>query len=298
MPVIHQKIHIVLLIALLIRSSVLCGSYFGICVLTGDPAVNYGITEFPKKLQKRLRFEHLTGGVTPIIINSTRCDSCIAVVCGSINTTDSISFFHFKLSDNSGINFDEKDFPLSLYSVDDIVDLGVLKINNFLERKFFVKVRISSMPLDCELYLNGVKVGVTPSELTLENGRYRVSLEHEYCGVYRDSLFLSPGKDIDLNATLKFKGYPAKPFLAGTVLLSLATVGVWLAEYNLHKQYFALPLGSSVSTFNTSYKRYQTANYIRIGLLNTGAVSLFFTSFLTIKNERLKRKLFSSNQNH
>lgn len=290
---IHQKIRVVVMVALLVHSSVLCGSYFGICVFPGDSAENHGITEFPKKLQKRLQFEHLAGGVTPILINSIQCDSCIAVVCGDVKKKDSTKYFHLKLYDNSGTIVDEKVFPLSLYSVDDIVDLGVLKINNFLERKIFVKVRVSSIPLDCDLYLNGVKVGVTPAELTLENGRYRVSLEHEYCGVYRDSLLLTSGRDIDLNATLKFKGYPAKPFLTGSVVLSLATAGVWLTEYSLHKQYKRLPPGSS--EFNNYFKRYQAANYIRIGLLNTGVLSWSFTGFLSIKNKSLKRKLFSSN---
>lgn len=293
MPVIYQKIRIAVLISLLVYSSVLCGSYVGICVLPGNPAENHGMTEFPNKLQKRLQFEHLMGGVTPVIINNSQCDSCIAVVCGDVRMVDSTRLFHLRLSDNSGTNIDEKDFPLSLYSIDDIVDLGILKINNFLERKFFVKVRISSMPLDCDLYLNGVKVGVTPAELSLENGRYRVSLEHEYCGVYRDSLILSPGKDIDLNAILKFKGYPAKPFLTGSIVLSLVTGCVWLTEYSLHKKYSALPPGSSL--FNNYFKRYQTANYIRIGLLNTGVLSWSFTGFFSIKNHSLKRKLFSSN---
>jgi hypothetical protein len=295
MSLIYQKIRKVLLVALIVHSNVLCGSYVGICVLNSDPAGNHEVTEFPKKLQKRLQFEHLVGGVTPIIINNSRCDSCIAVVCCDVRVVDSTRFLHLKLSDNSGTNIDEKDFPLSLYSVDDIVDLGILKINNFLERKLFVKVRISSMPLDCDLYLNGVKVGVTPAELSLENGRYRVSLEHEYCGVYRDSLMLSPGKDFDLNATLKFKGYPAKPFLTGSIVLSFVTGGVWLTEYSLYKKYFALPQGTSRRTFNNYFKRYQTANYIRIGLLNTGVLSWSFTGFFSIKNHSLKRKLFTSN---
>ncbi len=293
MLVIHQKIRIVVFITLLVHTSVLCTSYLGICALPGYPAEIHGVSEFPKKLQKRLQFEHLAGGITPIIINDSRCDSCIAVICGEVKMVDSARFLHLKLSDNSGTNIDEKDFPLSLYSIDDIVDLVVLKVNNFLERKFFVKVRISSMPLDCDLYLNGVKVGVTPAELTLEKGRYRVSLEHEYCGVYRDSLLLSPGRDVDLSATLKFIGYPAKPFLAGSVVLSLITTGAWLTEYSLHKQYSALPPGSS--KFNNYFKRYQTANYIRIGLLNTGVLSWSFTSVFSIKNNSLKRKLFSSN---
>ncbi|HEX2958464.1 MAG TPA: PEGA domain-containing protein [Chitinispirillaceae bacterium] len=255
----------------------LCGSYLGICVLTGDSSQNHDIRELPKKLQKRLQFEHLAGGVLPVIIDGTRCDSCIALVYGEVIKIDSSRYLHLRISDNSGLNIDEKDFPLSSYSIEDIIDLGVLKINTFLERKYFVKVRVSSMPLDCDLYLNGVKVGVTPSELTLENGNYRVSLEHEYCAVYRDSLTILPGKDVDLNATLDFKGFQTKPLLFGSVFLSLATAGFWLAEYTYHKEYLGLDKGSR--EFNNYFKRYQAANYIRIGLLNTGVLSWSFTGF-------------------
>jgi hypothetical protein len=273
-----------------------CGSSLGICELPGDFTSFPAVSDLPKKLLKRLEFEHLPGGVNPVLLENSRCDSCIAIVCGEVETTDSTAFLHLKISDNSGGNAEQKSFPLSSYSVDDIVDLGILKIKNFLERKFFVKVRINSIPLDCDVYLNGVRVGDTPTELVLENGNYRLSLEHEYCRVYRDSILILPGNDVDINATLKFKGYQARPMLWGSLILSLATAGLWVTENLFHQEYLKLERGSD--GFNDYFRRYQATNYVRIGLLNGAALSWTVTGFLSIKNRNLKKKFFSSFENH
>jgi hypothetical protein len=273
-----------------------CGSSLGVCELSGDLSRYPAAAELPKKLLKRLQFEHLPGGVVPVILEKPQCDSCIAIVCGEIEIVDSTAFLHIKISDPSRSNIEQKSFPLSSYSIDDIVDLEILKIKSFLERKFFVKVRINAIPLDCDVYLNGVKVGNTPTELILENGNYRLSLEHEFCRVYRDSIAVLPGNDVDINATLKFNGYEAKPFLWGAVLLSAATAGVWITESVLHNQYLDLKKGSP--EFNEYFRRYETANYIRIGLLNGAALSWTVSGFLSIKNRNLRKKLFSSFENH
>jgi hypothetical protein len=290
MPFLKQHLNFLLLFILLINALGECGPSLGICELRGDVSRMPGASELPKKLFKRLQFEHFPGGVNPVMIGDPNCDSCIAIVCGEVVTNDSNLSFNMKICDKSGENSEQKTFPLSSYSIDDIVDLGALKISNFLERKFFVKVRISSIPLDCDVYLNGVKVGVTPAELTLENGNYRYSLEHEYCRMYKDSILISPGNDVDINATLKFEGYPSKPFLWGSLILSIATTGAWIAEQSIHTDYLGLEKGSV--GFNDFFRRYQTANYVRIGLLNSAVLGWTITGFLHMKNRNLKKKFF------
>lgn len=288
----NQRIYIFLFYLTVISFQGECGSSLGVCELTGDLSRYPAAADLPKKLLKRLQFEHLPGGIVPVILEKPQCDSCIAIVCGEIETVDSTDFLHMKISDTSRSNIEQKRFPLSSYSIDDIVDLEILKIKSFLERKFFVKVRINAIPLDCDVYLNGVRVGDTPTELVLESGNYRLSLEHEFCRVYRDSIEILPGNDVDINATLKFKGYQSKPFLWGSLLLSAATAGVWITEAVLHHQYLGLKKGSP--EFNDYFRRYETANYIRIGLLNGAALSWTVSGFLSIKNRNLKKKLFSS----
>ena len=94
----------------------------------------------------------------------------------------------FRLINQNDDGEETKLIPLSNRPIDEVLDLMTLKIRQFLEQNISGKVRISSVPLDCDILLNGIKIGTTPAELILEKGIYNIRLQREYLFPYQDSV--------------------------------------------------------------------------------------------------------------
>jgi hypothetical protein len=258
----------------------------------------YAETEIHTRLLKNLQFEQLPGGIVPQLVDSAQCSSCITLVYGRLEYIDSVPSLRFFIADREKLEKEQKVFPLASNSLDDVIDLCVLKIRTHLERNHSVKIRISSRPLDCEMYLNGVKVGKTPAELTLEKGMYKLALEHEFCKPYHDSISVNSGVNFDIDATLTFEGLVSKPFWYSSALLTVSTIAVWVLESRYHREYRQLGKGVSDNMFNDLFNRYRTAYYCRLGILNGAILSWTITGYVSFKNTRLKRALFSQPENH
>ena len=83
-------------------------------------------------------------------------------------------------------------------------------MHHFLEQNISGKVR-SSQPLDCSIYLNGIRIGETPAELTLGQGRYAIRLQRDYFLPFKDSISVTPGHETLVSPNLQFEGYRLTP---------------------------------------------------------------------------------------
>jgi hypothetical protein len=290
-----QKITQILIIFLFFRSLVSSTPYIGIKLFTSEIGIE-DFSSLEKNLYKRLIREALPRDLKPVLLDKTPCDSCEVLVSGEFIKRNDNLIFHLNLENTIDFSQESKVIPLSKKTPDDVIEMLVITINRFLEQSISGKLRISSVPLDCDIFLNGMKIGKTPAELVLEHGNYRINLEHEYLYPFSDSIQVISGKQVNLETTMRFRGYNCKPWITGSTVLTLLSAVAWVTEYRFHKSYLSLDKNSQQDIFDRYYNRYRTANYIKIGLLNGTALGLTISGYLVSRNHSLKSKIFDEKQ--
>jgi len=244
-------------------------------------------------LIKRLEYEILPRDVKPVSDETYKNYSVI--VEGVIDTLDGVLVLLFRLSGNEEQGKEEKLIPLRNHSIEDLLDIMALKIRYFLEQNISGRLRISSRPLNCDVFLNGVKIGVTPAELVLEKGQYKIGINRENLYPWSDSVVIEAGREKILNPSLEFQGYKIKPFIYTSAILSVATIVSWVIEFKLHESYKDLYVGLPQTDYDWHWNRYRNANYIRIGLFNATIAGWTICGFQWTRNRTLKRKIFGQN---
>lgn len=185
-----------------------------------------------------------------------------------------------------------KSIPLGSYSMEDLVKIIVLKIRDYIEGAFFGKINIYSVPLGCEVYLNGIKTGVTPREFFLKSGEYTLGINGERLKNFKQKITLHPGQTVDIKATLDFSGYPTAYWMAGSLFFTVLCGVAWGLEYYFHQKYLDLPRFSTQAEFEDSFGIYRTMNYTRISLLNIAAIGWGGTGFCYFTNRAIKKRIF------
>jgi hypothetical protein len=243
-------------------------------------------------LYKRLSFEPLPYGVKPAIIENDPESNYIAVASGSIYIENQVPTLHFVLTGLSHDGEEIKNVPLKGLELEQIVDIMVLKIRYYLEQNISGILRISSTPLGCAVLLNGITVGTTPAELTLEKGSYVLKLQHDYLQTFIDTVEINSGNHVSVHPMMRFEGHRLKPWLLCATILTLSTTISWIAENSLHRSYSSLEEGLEQSVYDNAFNKYKPVNYLRIGLLNASALCWTVNGFLIVRNISLKKKIF------
>ncbi len=244
------------------------------------------------QLYKRLSFEPLPYEIKPAILENDLESNFIAIAGGSINMENQTPTLHFVLTGSSHGGEEIKNIPIKGLEIEQIIDIMVLKIRYFLEQNISGILRISSTPLGCTVLLNGITVGTTPAELTLEKGSYILKLQHDYLHPFIDTLEIASGNQISVQPLMRFEGHKLKPWLFSAIILSLSTTICWITENSLHRSYSSLEQGLDQSVYDRAFGKYKPVNYLRIGLLNASALCWTVNGFLIVRNASLKTKIF------
>jgi len=266
-------------------------SFIGINRFSIDTSISDSYTSLDVLLFQRLNFELLPHGIKPLLIRDTLAQECTAYVNGTITALDNEHILTFTIAGVSGHEEETKKIILNKQPPDAIVDIMSIKVHHFLEQNISGKLRISSSPLDCDLLLNGIKIGKTPAELVLEQGSYHIEIQREYLFPFSDSVTIDPGHETSLAATLEFKGHSIKPWFTSAVLFTGCTILAQLLEMQLHKEYSDLKIESR-DLFTKKFNEYKIANSIKIGLFIPMATTWTITGYQLLENRSLKRRIF------
>ena len=190
---------------------------------------------------------------------------------------------------------DVKKLIITDYTADEIIDLLSLKVNHFLERNVSGKLFLSSTPSDCDVLLNGVKVGQTPAEFILEKGRYSIQLQREYLQTYKDSVIIDAGKEISLAPTMQFEGLKTRPWLISALVFTGCTLAAQAIEYKFYKDYKDLTWDNSEAQFDRYFNRYWMANIVKVSLLLPTAATWSLSGYSYFENQALRNKIFTNN---
>ncbi|MBN1578094.1 MAG: PEGA domain-containing protein [Chitinispirillaceae bacterium] len=258
-----------------------------------SPAMNY-YQSIDVLLFQRLNFELLPQGIKPILLGDSLPPKCVAIVSGSIEIIDSLPYLRFKISGSGPSEKEEETKQLSLNDqpVDAIVDILVLKTRHFLEQNITGKLRISSTPLDCDIFLDGIKIGTTPVELDLEQGKYAVLLHRTYFSPFKDSAVVLPGRETTLSASMWFQGHNIKPWVITAALFTGCAIAAQVVESQFKEDYLALGSGTEKNKFDQFFKRYQAANAVKISLLIPVATTWTISAYHFFQNRALKKEIY------
>ena len=273
-------------------------SFFGIKRFTIDPNAIQYYQSIDVLLFQRLNFELLPRGIKPLLIEDTLPVQCVSVASGSIDIVDSIPFLRFKITGTSSTGEEVKKIPLHNQPVDVIIDILALKVRHFLEQNLSGKLRISSIPLDCDILLNGIKIGKTPAELLLEQGTYAIQLHKEYLYPYKDSAVIHPGRETSLSTTMSFKGHELKPWIVSASLFTCCAVVGQLLELKFRNDYLNLGYGASQDKFNRYFERFRISNFIKITFLVPTATTWTISIYNLFQNRSLKKQIYGNLNNN
>jgi hypothetical protein len=263
----------------------------------------HGFSSFGDILSQKLKYDYLPEGIEPIDAAERAPDSaqCIYFVAGAIDSGYQGYFLHLELGDTLGANAETRIIPLEDKDPETLADIAIAKIRDFLEQSLLSKITVSSTPLDCRVYINGVNSGVTPAELLLSPGKYVISVRADYCAPFRDTLLLTPGRKVTVRAAMRFEGHSLRPWIIGAVATTAIAVAGGAAEYHYHGKYLEIPRtrekdGKTVQTpqqeFNEAFSRYESARVVRISIMNTAALGWLIAGFHHVRNRMLKKKVF------
>lgn len=281
-----------ILIAFPYTSSAESNSFLGIKRFTLPPTISEYYTSMDIQLLQRLNFELLPQGIKPIIVEDSIPEGCIAVASAFVDTVDSTFVMNFTIRGISTGKKETKRIPLANQPADMVVDILALKIRHYLEQNVSGKLRISSNPLDCDVFLNGVQIGKTPVEFILEKGTYSVKLEKEYLYPFHDSAVIIPGKEASLSATMRFKGHRLQPWIVTASILTGCAVVSQLFETRFHNDYLSLKKAKQ-DEFDRYFYRYQLASLMKFVFLIPAATTWTISGYIVFDNHALKKRIFS-----
>lgn len=267
-------------------------SFLGIQQFKVDSTLIGQWDSLDSQLYQRLNFELLPQGIKPLLLRNSQPKSCVAIASGTISIIDSMPQLEFFITNSNRKEEDVKKLIIADYTVDEIIDLLSLKVHHFLERKVSGKLLLSSTPSDCDVLLNGVKIGQTPAEFILEAGKYSIQLEREYLNTFRDSVIINAGKEVSLTPVMKFDGLKTRPWLISALIFTGCTLASQLLEYKLYKDYEGLTYNNTEDQFDRYFNRYWMANIIKVSFLLPTAATWSLTGYSYFENQTLKKKIF------
>jgi hypothetical protein len=270
-------------------------SYIAIKRFSVDSTVDSSWRTLGRELYQRLNFELLPRGIKPLLLSDSIPSSCVAVASGSIRIVDSLPVLNFRIVNIRQNEEDVKKLVIEDYTVDEIIDILALKVHHFLEQNVSGKLRLSSTPLDCDVYLNGIKIGKTPAELILEPGTYKIQLHREYLQTYKNSVTITPGREVSLSPVMRFHGLDTKPWFISALVFTGCTIIAQVIELHYEKEYNALKYYNTLAEFNRHFNNYRYANIAKVALLIPTATTWTLSGYSFLENKALKRKIFSEN---
>lgn len=289
---IHFFIFILLLFASAFSTS---ESYIGIKQFKVDSTLIGQWDSLDIQLYQRLNFELLPRGIKPLLIYDSIPEACVAIASGTVDVIDSTPQLQFVIGNRNRKEEDVKKLSIADYTVDEVIDLLSLKVHHFLERNVSGKLLLSSTPSDCDVLLNGVKIGQTPAEFILEKGRYSIQLEREYLKTFRDSIIIDAGKEITLAPAMKFEGLKTRPWLVSALIFTGCTLVSQVVEYKFNRDYEALTWDNTEEEFDRYFNRFWMANIIKVSFLLPTAATWSLFGYSYFENQALKKKIYAHN---
>jgi hypothetical protein len=255
-------------------------------------------------LVKRLHYEYLPDNLTAVLHTHSDTASCLYSLAATIDSSHQGLFIVLHFGTGSAPESETKLVRIEEKSIRQIVDILALKVRLFLQESMLSTLTITSDPVDCALYLNGIKTGKTPATLLLNPGIYFLSIQAEHCHPFSDSIFLTTGQEVEIEATMKFKGTPSVPWFVASGLLTLSAAVVQLIEYRLHQDYLSISRYCESADGETRYVRcgqddydrkyfpYRRVHYLKIGVANAALIGWIITGYTCIRNKIVKKKVF------
>ncbi|MBD3419460.1 MAG: PEGA domain-containing protein [Chitinivibrionales bacterium] len=186
----------------------------------------------------------------------------------------------FTIVDNPNETESIKKVPLAGKTVDDLVEIVVLKTDNYLSRTILGKLNVTSFPTDCEIFLNGVNTGLTPKEFSLESGTYKVQITGEFLKPFERAVEIVPGRTIDLDVQMSFKGYPTVYWMIG----AFAFTSMAIVSNVIENEYKNNSLADS--------DKADTAEAIRLSFQHLAVIGWTGTAFCFYMNRSIEQKIF------
>jgi hypothetical protein len=205
---------------------------------------------------------------------------------------DSIPMLNFKIMDLKVGNIQEKIITMSDMEKEDIAQIILLKLKDFLEESMLGRLNIISLPLGMEITLDQKSVGTTPKEIFLKTGRYSVELSGKYLVPYKDKIEMAPGKTVNIKANMEFKGYPTSLWVIGSAATTWELMVIWVLEKGLYQDYRSSFDNLSPTGKEVAYDHYNHARYLRVALLGLAGMGWLGSGFCYLSNKNLKKRYF------
>lgn len=244
-------------------------------------------------LFQRLSFELLPRGIKPLLIEDSIPHNCIALAGGQIEITDGEPILIFSVTGTAHYEEEIKKISLSGQPVDAVVDLLAIKIRQFLEQTISGKLIITTTPRDCDILLNGVRIGKSPAELILGQGTYAIQLQRDYLYPFIDTVRVFPGKETNLTSNMVFKGHTVKPWCISAIVFTGGLLIAQALEYHYDQRYSRLKTPASKTEFNDNFYFYRTANTVKISLLVPMTLTWTIAGYHFFENRSLKQQIFT-----
>ncbi|MBD3321890.1 MAG: PEGA domain-containing protein, partial [Chitinivibrionales bacterium] len=216
---------------------------------------NAAFDNFHLLLRRRLEYELLFPGLVVKAWNAEYSASSSPqmqskyVLTGTFNqdTGSGENLCTFTIINNREGESSRKKFPVGSMSRNDVAETIILKTGNFLKKPILGELTIASNPPGCDVLLDGVNTGRTPKAFSLEEGEYSLKLSGEFLDPFVQSVLIEPGRTVDLNIQMNFKGYPTFYWLAASSAFTGFAVIAFVLERNYHDEYMDLDQGETHS---------------------------------------------------
>jgi hypothetical protein len=200
---------------------------------------------------------------------------------------DNTPTLNFKIMDLKAGASQEKLIAVNYMEKEDIAQIVMLKLKNFLEQSMLGRLNITSLPLGLPIALDQKPAGVTPKEFFLKSGAYAVEVTGQYLVPYREEIEMVPGKTVNLKAAMEFKGYPTSLWFLCASAATWELMVIWVLENGLHDDYL------TSANKDDAFERYQNTRYLRYGILGVAGMGWIGTGFCYFSNKNLKKRYFN-----
>jgi len=202
----------------------------------------------------------------------------------------------FKILDLKAGTEQEKTIAVSTMEKEDIAQIILLKLKNFLEQGMLGRLNITSSPLGLSIDLDHRPSGITPKEFFLRSGRYQVELDGKYLVPYQEEIDVVPGKTINIRPEMEFKGYPTHYWFLGAAITTWELLVAYVLERSDYHTYQDAAAGRGITDKNSAYRSYRNARYVRIGVLGLAGAGWIGTGFCYFSNKSIKKHYFNKSR--
>ncbi|MFH1761213.1 MAG: PEGA domain-containing protein [bacterium] len=247
------------------------------------------------KLKNKLDYEMLPGDLKVILLTREDTGQYSIEIQGFIDHNPDGSILRLVLSNYVDKSEESKNIPLKNISYSEIIDIINMKVRYYLEQSFFGKLGVSSNPIDCEVLLNGIKTGRTPTEFILKRGFYKVSILGDHLYPYFDTVQIISGNNVKVHASMLFRGLPTKHLFIGSLSLSIITLITQVMESKFHTEYTEVPRFRPQQEYDLPYANWRRTAAIKVVSLNASILGWAATGYSYFRNKNLKNKIFANN---